>query len=405
MTKGRILLISNDKLFNLELLILLNTLDYEVCGSFDYSEISKEHTKLADPDIILFDVDLKTGFTSIVSDLKTYLPVPFVFLSQYNDKLTLENLQKFQPEAYLIKPFEDNELDIVLLNCIYRHKIEKNLKEKENELRNYKDIVEFSPVGIFQAELDGTLITVNNSLANILGYGTKEELINKNLDDLYFEYKVKQNSIATQAVKSERSFEVRWKRKNGDPLWVQLNVKFVLGIDSKPIYILGFVNDIDEKKKIKIGLAEVQARFHNTLKGNKIGLWDWHLKTDEFNVSQEWKNHLGYSYESGTITFEEWKKLIHPDDRQTVLKLLNEFVNETLPDYEVEYRMLHRDNSYRWILDRATLVKDSNGNPERILGSHLDISERKKIEYALYSAQARFNKFFESSPVGFGIIK
>ncbi len=405
MSSDRILIVNDSNITGQDLSLNLKKLNYDIAGLISSRESDVENILSLNPGLIIFEINLKakTDLLRIAEELKKSIIVPFVFITSYEDKLIIERLKNVKPDTFLIKPFEINELDSTLRNTFFKYETENKLREKEYELQNYKDIVELSPVGIFQAELNGNLVTVNNTLIDILGY-SKEDLINKNLNELYFDDGTEFDFLSPFLIKAERSYEVRWKKNDGEPLWVQLNLKNVSSPEGEPLYYLGFVNDIDDKKKIKIGLAEVQARFHHTLSGNKIGLWDWYLKSDVFNISQEWKNHLGYSYESSTISFNSWKKLIHPDDRKKTVKKLNEFIKGKQNDYEAEYRMQHKDGNYLWFLDRATLIRDAAGKPERVLGSNLDISERKKIEKELSTSQARFNKFFESSPVGFCII-
>ena len=406
MHSDRILIVYESEIAGQDLSLTLKKLKYDIAGLFSSIEIDIEKILSLNPDLMIFEIHLKakTDLLKLAEKLKKSVNIPILFMTGYEEKLIIERLKTVKPDAYLINPFEINELDSTIKNAFNKQRTEKKLRETEYELQNYKDIVELSPVGIFQADLNGNLVTVNNTLIDILGYSNKGELVNRNLNELYFEDEIKFDFLSAYIVKSERSYEIRWKKKNADPLWVQLNIKNVLNPEGKPLYYLGFVNDIDEKKKIKIGLAEVQARFHHTLDGNKIGIWDWYLKSDHFNISQEWKNNLGYTYESSTISLNEWKNLIHPDDRKKTIKKLNGFIKGKDNEYEAEYRMRHKDGNYLWILDRATLTRNAAGNPERLLGSHLNISERKKIEKELSISQARFNEFFESSPVGFCII-
>ncbi len=269
---------------------------------------------------------------------------------------------------------------------------------------NYKEIVEFSPLGIFQIDLNGIFQAVNNSFTALLGYTKKEDILGKNLSDIFFDILAEKEVLSIRTRQEESSFEVRLKKADNEPLWVQINFKSIGSSEDSGAYILGFVADIDYKKKIKISLTEVSTRFHATLANNKIGLWDWDLKSDLLNVSQVWKNQLGHTYERSTVTFEEWKELIHPDDRQETISKLQDYITGRIPAYETEYRMKHNNGKYIWIFDRANLVKNEDGSPDRILGTHLDISDRKQIEKELAVSRIRFDQFFNSSPVAFCVV-
>ena len=272
------------------------------------------------------------------------------------------------------------------------------------EFENYKEIVELSPLGIFQADVDWSFRTINDSFLKLLGYQKKEDLLRKKLSDILFDSPAEQEILSIRTNQEESSFEIRLRKRDNEAVWVQMNFKIIASSENKDPYILGFVDDIDYKKKIKISLTEVSSRFHSTLENNQIGLWDWYLKSEFINVSQVWKNQLGLIYENSTISFEELKELIHPDDRYETISKLEDYIRGKVPAYETEYRMRHKNGNYIWIFDRANLVKDENGIPERVLGTHLDISERKHIEKELVLSRIRFDQFFNSSPVAFCVI-
>ncbi len=111
-----------------------------------------------------------------------------------------------------------------------------------------------------------------------------------------------------------------------------------------------------------------------------VGLWEWDLATNRVRFSAEWKRQIGY--EEGEIAddFAEWQSRVHPDDLERCLAIVRAYLADPWPDYRLEFRLRHRDGSYRWILAQASLLRDAAGAPVRMLGSHLDITERKRAE-------------------------
>ncbi len=89
---------------------------------------------------------------------------------------------------------------------------------------------------------------------------------------------------------------------------------------------------------------------------------------------------LGYEDHEINNRVEEWENRMHPDDRAAALAQLNDYLEGRIPSYEPEFRMRCKDGSYRWILARAAAVRDANGQPTRLTGSHTDITERKRAE-------------------------
>ena len=96
---------------------------------------------------------------------------------------------------------------------------------------------------------------------------------------------------------------------------------------------------------------------------------------------------------------EEWRQRLHPDDREWVLAELEEHLAGRTPLYSSEYRMLCKDGSYKWILDRGRVVsRGSDGKPLRIVGTHADISGRKYMEQALQENEARWRTLIQQLP-------
>ncbi len=115
----------------------------------------------------------------------------------------------------------------------------------------------------------------------------------------------------------------------------------------------------------------------------RIGLWSWNPETGEVVYSKEWKAQFGYSEEEITSHFDEWKSRVHPDDLEETIHKVRSAVDHPDGLLEVEFRLRHKDGSYRWVLSRAKVQRGPGGNPVRMLGSSIDITERKKVEEEL----------------------
>ncbi len=138
--------------------------------------------------------------------------------------------------------------------------------------------------------------------------------------------------------------------------------------------------EITEKKRAEQALNEAQARLTLAVRSANVGLWDWDLLTNKVYYSPEWKSQLGYADHEITNDFSEWESRVHPDDLEHAKATVSRYIQRPYPDFQNEFRMRHKDSSYRWILAQASIHMDENGRPIRMIGSHIDITQRKLAE-------------------------
>lgn len=127
-------------------------------------------------------------------------------------------------------------------------------------------------------------------------------------------------------------------------------------------------------------LAQAQQNLATALKASNTGLWDWNLQTNTVCYSPEWKAQLGYLPDELQDQFSTWESLLHPDDIEPASAYVQKFLADTSPQYLSEFRMRHHDGRYRWILARGEKQYNSKGIAIHLIGSHIDITERKLDE-------------------------
>ena len=135
---------------------------------------------------------------------------------------------------------------------------------------------------------------------------------------------------------------------------------------------------------------ESEERFALAVRGTNAGIWDWDLRTNQVYFSARWKSMLGRGEDEIPHEFTEWERRIHPEDRERALTTVRDYLAGKTLDYELEHRLRHKDGSHRWILALGAVVRDAEGRPYRMAGSHLDITERNKLEQTLRTQHAEF---------------
>ncbi|MDH5719652.1 MAG: EAL domain-containing protein [Spirochaetia bacterium] len=127
-------------------------------------------------------------------------------------------------------------------------------------------------------------------------------------------------------------------------------------------------------------LHESEERYALAAKGANDGLWDWNISNETMFFSARWKNMLGYHDSEIKNSINEWYELLHPEDKEQVKLEIERHIIEDTPNFNSEYRIKHKDGSYRWMLSRGLAVKNNRGDVYRMVGSQTDITERKMAE-------------------------
>jgi diguanylate cyclase (GGDEF)-like protein/PAS domain S-box-containing protein len=124
-------------------------------------------------------------------------------------------------------------------------------------------------------------------------------------------------------------------------------------------------------------VRQSEERYALAARGANDGLWDWDLVNNRIFFSPRWETMLGYGEGEFRQDPESWFSQIHPTDKQRVKDELNSHLAGQSEHFESEYRIIHRNGTYRWVLTRGLALRDQSGKAVRIAGSQSDVTERK----------------------------
>lgn len=120
-------------------------------------------------------------------------------------------------------------------------------------------------------------------------------------------------------------------------------------------------------------------RMNLALAGADLGLWEWDLPSSKITFNDRWRAMLGYGFGDIEPDVRSWQELVHRDDLPAVNAAMISHLNGETQYFEAEYRMRHRNGDWVWILGRGKVMeRDAAGAPVRFVGTHMDISERKR---------------------------
>jgi len=148
-----------------------------------------------------------------------------------------------------------------------------------------------------------------------------------------------------------------------------------------------------------------RQRLSYALEATSEGVWDWNIKTGEVYISGHWVESLGYSRDEAQNAVDFLKRIIHPEDLPRVGQSLQAYLNNETEVYTSENRIRNADGSYRCNLTRGRVVEwDCQCKPQRIVGTNVDITERKYYEDSLREHKQYLDTIFDSVQAGILII-
>jgi len=146
---------------------------------------------------------------------------------------------------------------------------------------------------------------------------------------------------------------------------------------------------------------ESERRWKLALDGAGHGVWDWHIATGRADYSPMWKTMLGYDEADIVDSLSAWEQLVHPEDLARVKATMHAHLAGESARYECLLRMRCQDGTWKWLLDRGTVLeRDAAGQPQRVLGTHTDITAQMEAEEALSASEERFRYAMEAANDG-----
>jgi two-component system sensor histidine kinase/response regulator len=259
-------------------------------------------------------------------------------------------------------------------------------EEKFKSVFTYANDVMFIMDGI-------NLISVNKNAESLFGY-TKEKLINMTPADISPEFQ------EDGKLSSEKAIEYVNKALNGEPQffeWIYKNsdgVEFPTEMSLNAIiinnkkYIFAVLRDITFRKILDETLKDKEKSLELALDGSELGYYDMNLISGKVTTNQTCYQMLGYDAEDVTQDRDWWRDLIHRDDINKSNYKWEEHLSGKKDLYQMEVRMKTKDGSYKWILDKSKIFEvNSSGSAIRVVGTHMDISQRKSYEEAILAAK------------------
>ncbi len=381
-----------------------------------------------DKDISIFITSVKKMNLSLfITDINgniIYSNNAFTKLTEYSEQELLNKNPKIFKSNYHDKNFYKILWDTILSGNTWRGEIfDKTktgkliwnntvifpLKNKNNEIKYFASIRESiniqknssnfiniendtfnnGPVILFNCCINSFNTNyISENVESILGYSQKD-FINKKLNifsiihenDITKVKKTLNDSIKLPGL-NFFSINLRVINKSGNTVYLSGKINLIKDNNNKLISYHGYFLDITEQKELERKLCLSENKFEMAINNVGYGIWDWNVKTGKVFYSKNWKTMLGFNENENLEHVDTWKNLIHPLDKKRILSLTEKLLNKEIPVYEEEYRLKTKNGNYKWILSKGKVLDWENNTALRVIGTHIDLTERKlKEEY------------------------
>lgn len=294
----------------------------------------------------------------------------------------------------------------VLLYYVVKQQVKMVIDLKNKLVKSedrYKRIVNMTHDVIWNIDKEGKILFINDASKDIYGY-SPSEMIGRKLSEFIPEDQYSKN-LKTLAEKLKSSadsmeFETEVIHRDGKTVYMKDAVYAVFDIAGNLKSLEGASTNITGYRTYEKQLIENQQRLELAMYGGEVGLWEYRHNSKKLIIDKRWREILGYEIESGVVSLDFVKEIIHPDDRAQMKQAFVQPNTNKNGIMESEIRVKNAGGEYRWINSKGKVVEWNGNEPVRMLGAVIDSTENKKLELELKNLVKLYSSFISYSSEG-----
>ncbi|MEI6306878.1 MAG: PAS domain S-box protein, partial [Deltaproteobacteria bacterium] len=386
MKKCNILVVEDEALIAANLVHTLSSLGYAVQKPVATGEEAIRAVKARQPDLVLMDIQLIGAMNGIeaAEKIRAIADIPIVYLTAHTDDLRLQQAQLTEPYGYIVKPAHSRELHATIEMALYKHGLDRKLKESEERNRS---IVEALPGFIFHFSVDGRFIDCQFNKGDLLLI-PPDQIIGKQVAEILppdlahlTERMIRETLDSGQLQIFEYSLTLKDQKHFFEARMI------TSGTNS----VLAFVYEITERKVAEEALAESEQKYRNIFEKSVTGLFKSTPDGSLIEVNDAFARIYDYSSAAEMLADSKADRLnyisrhlyANPEDRKEIHHILSE--KGEIKNYET--LNIKRDGTHLWVSITARVIQDTDNNVLLFEGTVIDITKRKVAEEALKKSQ------------------
>src|SRR3954453_7036372 len=265
----------------------------------------------------------------------------------------------------------------------------------------YRRLVESAPDAILVVEY-GRIVFANPAADAISGKSGADDLVGQTVLELFGpdHHEMLRNCLQEWRTRTAAAtLDVPLTRADGQIGEVSIAGAPLAGAGADALQLL--LRDITGRKQAERRLRESEERLGMALAGALEGVWEWNLETNAVVYSPRWTEMLGYAHGEIEPHVSAWERPPHPDDRARADRASDSVARGERATYEAEFRLRHKDGHYVHVLSRGFPIRREPGGPVvRIVGTHLDLTDRRQAEAVLRENEERLKLAFAGAQEG-----
>lgn len=390
-----ILLVEDEILIGLAEADTIRRFGYDVITAGSGEEAVRVATSGVIPDLVLMDIELGKGIdgTEAASRILRSHPVPIVFLTSHSEREMVEMVRGITRYGYVIKNSGDFVLQSSIEMAFELFETNERLKDEltdrklaearaQESAQRFRSYFELPLIGIAITSPTGGWLEVNDQLCSDLGY-SREQLVRMTWVELTHSEDLDADMANFRRVLAGEmdgyAMEKRFICADGRVMPSELAVRCVRKADGNVDYFVALVQDITARKtaeeEIRIRKQELELAMHSS----GAGMWNWDMVLGKLDWSTELYALFGLDPERDEASFDNWRRVLHPEDRQQAADRMAQAIADRLRLVN-DYRIVQPDGRLRWIKALGDTTYDDLGKPIRMTGICIDITERRRWE-------------------------
>ncbi len=356
---------------------------------------------LADAVLLCYDAaQTQTAEAAFANVNELAFHVPVIIICEDSvvssvSELIKEGLQDF----ITVTDLTSEKLNDSVLKSVERKRIVNALVENQKQLHA---ILDTNPDCIKLLGPSCELFSINKAGLKLLEVESIDDVIGRNvLEMIAVPYRGAVSNLI-KSVFEGKSGELQYQvvTPKGTNYWCEMIAVPYYNAESKINFALSVTRDITKQVIEEEEIIRSNNRFSRITSTTNDAIWEWDLTNGNLWANENHQKLYGLSGTDPIPPFEEWVKRLHPDDREELVNRQQTALDSQTNVFISEYRFKRQDGEYRTIYDRCYISRDEKGSPVLLTGSMMDITERKKVEEALYASEENYRTLVEQATDG-----